>query len=213
MTPPAHPPFTAGHPAPALPTRPDRPEYVMAPPDVHRHTVSGEDAQELAEQAARDQLIHELGIPTGASDLYDQFANRMALETGFKYGMVNLFLGEQTFIGLHNPPPESGFVIVQRTMSRANGWCPEVVKRRMALPLFNVHAAPRFSGNAVVDAVGVQSYFGAPLLHPESGICVGTVCVIDPEPRHVSEARRLRDIVVDTGREVMGTFIDQAARH
>ncbi|MFJ9719941.1 GAF domain-containing protein [Streptomyces sp. NPDC101213] len=189
-------------PAPSLPIRSE----VMVPrsriPHSEQDTVSALHAQEAAEQAERDNLIRQLGIPTGAHELFDEYAARMATDTGFAYGMVNLFLEEQTFIGLHNPPADSGYLIVPRTMSRAHGWCPEVVKRRKALPLHNVHASPRFSSNAVVDAVGIQSYFGAPLLH-ESGTVLGTVCVIDPSTRPLSDARRLRDIVLDTARQVM----------
>jgi GAF domain-containing protein len=65
-----------------------------------------------------------------------------------------------------------------------------------------VHASPRFSGNHVVDAVGIRAYFGAPLIH-DSGIVLGTVCVIDPEKRPLSEARRLRDIVINVGTQVL----------
>ncbi|MGW0822533.1 GAF domain-containing protein [Streptomyces sp. NPDC002845] len=166
-------------------------------------TVSGSDAQELAELAARTRLMQQLGIPTGPHPLFDEFATEMATRTGFLYGFINLFLAKQTFIGLHNPPADSGHIIVGRTLGREHGWCPEVVQRQKALPLYDVHASPRFSGNHVVDTIGIRSYFGAPLIHDETGIVLGTVCVTDIDKRPVSDARRLRDLVIDTGETVM----------
>ncbi|MEU5898768.1 GAF domain-containing protein [Streptomyces venezuelae] len=157
---------------------------------------------EPSELARRYELLRRLGMPTTASDEFDEMARAMAEKAGFLYGFVNLFLDTQTFVGLHQPPADSGYVIVGRTMSREHGWCPEVVARKKALPLPDVHASPRFSGNHVVDAVGIRSYFGAPLIH-DSGTVLGTVCVIDPEKRPLSDARRIRDIVIDGGAHVM----------
>ncbi|MFE9367844.1 GAF domain-containing protein [Streptomyces sp. NPDC006978] len=164
--------------------------------------VTGPQHQHATELAQRRELLKRLGVSTGASEDFDELARDMAEKTGFLYAFVNLFLEEQTFIGLHQPPADSGYVIVGRTMSHDHGWCPEVVARRKALPLPDVHASPRFSGNFVVDAVGIRSYFGAPLIH-ESGTVLGTVCVIDPEKRPLSEARRLRDIVIHVGTQAM----------
>ncbi|MGW0221813.1 GAF domain-containing protein [Streptomyces tendae] len=158
--------------------------------------------QQSLELAQRYELLNRLGVPPVANEDFDDLARNMAEQAGFLYGFVNLFLEKQTFVGLHQPPADSGFVIVGRTMSRDHGWCPEVMARRKALPLHDVHASPRFSGNAVVDAVGIRSYFGAPLIH-DSGTVLGTVCVIDPEKRPLAEARRLRDIVINASAQVM----------
>lgn len=160
-------------------------------------------ADRAIELAERYELLEHLGVSTGASEDFDELARDMAEKTGFLYGFVNLFLEEQTFVGLHQPPPDSGYVSVSRTMNHDHGWCPEVVARKKALPLYDVHASPRFSGNQVVDAVGIRSYFGAPLIHDSSGTVLGTVCVIDPEKRPLSEAVRLRDIVISAGAQVM----------
>ncbi len=46
-------------------------------------------------------------------------------------------------------------------MNRDHGRYPEVVDHKKAQSLHNVHAYHRFSSNYVVDAVGIQSYFGA----------------------------------------------------
>ncbi|MFD6435885.1 GAF domain-containing protein [Streptomyces venezuelae] len=158
--------------------------------------------QQDPELAQRYELLQQLGVPIGPSEEFDEMATAMANEAGFLYGFVNLGLDKQTFVGLHQPPADSGYVIVGRTMARDHGWCPEVMTRKKALPLHDVHASPRFSGNAVVDSVGIRSYFGAPVIH-DSGTVLGTVCVIDPDKRPLSEARRLRDIVIDAGAQVM----------
>ncbi|NUS16209.1 MAG: GAF domain-containing protein [Streptomyces sp.] len=149
----------------------------------------------MAERQARAELLARLGAPTGPDDRMDQFADHLAEITGMLYGFVNIFLTEQTFVGLHNPPPDSGYLILGRTMSLEDGWCPAVVKRQKALPLWDVHASSLFSGNLVVDMVGIRSYFGAPLI--VEGIVLGTVCAIDPDARPRTDAQRLLDAVKD----------------
>lgn len=73
-------------------------------------------------------------MSTAASQDFGELARDMAERTGFLYGFVNLFLEEQTFVGLHQPPANSGYVTVGRTMNHDHGWCPEVVARKKALP-------------------------------------------------------------------------------
>ncbi|CAL9412339.1 GAF domain-containing protein [Streptomyces sp. enrichment culture] len=188
-------------PTQSLPRRNPR-DFTQGPTALPDTTPTGPQAQQAAELAQRYELLERLGVSTAASEDFDVLARAMATQAGFLYGFVNLFLEEQTFVGLHQPPADSGHVIVGRTMSRDHGWCPEVMARKKALPLHDVHASPRFSGNHVVDAVGIRSYFGAPLIH-DSGTVLGTVCVIDPVRRSLSEARHLRDIVIDAGAQVM----------
>ncbi|MFI8872253.1 GAF domain-containing protein [Streptomyces sp. NPDC055243] len=188
-------------PALSLPRRGMR-ENAHGPSVSPGDAVTGPPAQQAVELARRYELLERLGVPTAASQDFDELAHDMATQTGFLYGFVNLFLEKQTFVGLHQPPEDSGYVIIGRTMSRDHGWCPNVMARKKALPLHDVHASPRFSGNHVVDAVGIRSYFGAPLIH-DSGIVLGTVGVIDPERRHLSQARRIRDITISTGTQAM----------
>ncbi|MFJ6709329.1 MULTISPECIES: GAF domain-containing protein [unclassified Streptomyces] len=199
-------PYRAPHAAPPARSLPRRDMRDASRGPFTPPAVVGPQAQQAPELAQRYELLHRLGVPTTANEDFDDLARDMATQAGFLYGFVNLFLEEQTFVGLHQPPVDSGFVIVGRTMSRDHGWCPEVMARRKALPLHDVHASPRFSSNTVVDAVGIRSYFGAPLIH-ESGTVLGTVCVIDPEKRTLSEARRLRDIVITAGAQVMDHIV------
>ncbi|MEU8729329.1 GAF domain-containing protein [Streptomyces tendae] len=188
-------------PARSLPRR-DMQDTIRGPFPLPATAPTSWPPQQSLELAQRYELLNRLGVPPVANQDFDDLARDMATQAGFLYGFVNLFLEEQTFVGLHQPPADSGYVIVGRTMSRDHGWCPEVMARKKALPLHDVHASPRFSGNAVVDAVGIRSYFGAPLIH-DSGTVLGTVCVIDPEKRPLSDARRLRDIVITASAQVM----------
>ncbi|MFF7476988.1 GAF domain-containing protein [Streptomyces sp. NPDC008092] len=158
-------------------------------------------ATELSELAARLTRFAELGIPMEGQEILDDLATDMAAKTGFLYGMVNAFGDEQTFLGLHNPPRDSGYPIVGRTISRNHGWCPEVVQRRRGLPLPNVAASPRFQSNHVVDAIGISSYFGEPIIDETTGLALLTVCIIDPEPRTLADAARVQALVRNTTRE------------
>ncbi|MEU0942306.1 GAF domain-containing protein [Streptomyces canus] len=176
---------------------------VPSPGAIHLGSeISEEQARQFAENQQRLNLIRELGLPTEPHRLMDDFADYLAHQTGMAYGFVNLFLDAQTFVGLHNPDPELGYLPVGRTMAFEHGFCPEVVARKKALPIREVFAFPRYAGNHVVNALGVRSYFGAPLIH-ESGVVLGTVCTIDPEPRPLSDARRLLETVKATGTDVL----------
>ncbi|WP_181801451.1 GAF domain-containing protein [Streptomyces shenzhenensis] len=158
-------------------------------------------ATELSEMATRLTRFAELGISMEGQEVLDDISTDMAAKSGFLYGMVNAFGEEQTFLGLHNPPRDSGYPIVGRTMSRKDGWCPEVVRRRRGLPLPDVAASPRFLSNHVADAIGISSYFGEPIIDEVTGLALLTVCIIDPEPRTLADAARVQAIVRKTTRE------------
>ncbi|MER5254356.1 MULTISPECIES: GAF domain-containing protein [unclassified Streptomyces] len=130
------------------------------------------------EAPTRVRRLRRLGIGLRPDLAFDAFADRLAEVTGAPYSMVN-FIDEnrQFFAGLHTPgDPE------HRYMERDHGYCPHVIVRRKALVLEDVCDYPRFAGNPVVDEIGIRSYLGAPLID-RTGIALGTVCVVDVEPR------------------------------
>ncbi|WP_156722039.1 GAF domain-containing protein [Streptomyces apocyni] len=141
---------------------------------------------------ARVQRLRRLGLGEHADPAFDAFADRLAEVTGAPFSMVN-FIDEnrQFFAGLHTPAgAPSGAELgaaaagtgVSRYMDRDHGYCPHVVVRRKALVLEDVCDYPRFAGNPVVDEIGIRSYLGAPLID-RTGIALGTICVVDTEPR------------------------------
>ncbi|MGN9758473.1 GAF domain-containing protein [Streptomyces sp. SD31] len=141
------------------------------------------------EAPARARRLQRLGLGEHADPALDVVADHLAALTGAPYAMVN-FIGEdrQFFAGLHvrhavslaraaDIKPQLG-----RHMERDHGFCPHVVVRRKALVLEDVCDYPRFAGNPIVDEFGIRSYLGAPLID-STGMALGTVCVVDVEPR------------------------------
>ncbi|WP_190126948.1 GAF domain-containing protein [Streptomyces inusitatus] len=145
------------------------------------------------EAPVRVRRLRQLGFGDRPDPAFDQFADHLAAVTGAPYSMVN-FIDEnrQYFAGLHTPSGEhNGADLsaaaaagseVSRFMARDHGYCPHVVVRRKALVLEDVCDYPRFAGNPVVDEIGIRSYLGAPLID-RTGIALGTICVVDTEPR------------------------------
>ncbi|MGW3916424.1 GAF domain-containing protein [Streptomyces sp. NPDC005070] len=143
---------------------------------------------------ARVRRLRRLGLGERSEPTLDAFADRLAQVAAAPFSMVN-FIDEQQqfFAGLHTPDGgarggrlpvalDGSELELGRYMARDHGFCPHVVVRRKALVLEDVCDYPRFAGNPVVDEFGVRSYLGAPLLD-RSGIALGTICVVDVEPR------------------------------
>ncbi|MDX2591959.1 MULTISPECIES: GAF domain-containing protein [Streptomyces] len=145
--------------------------------------------------SARSERLRELGIDARPDAELDAFARELAQRTGGCYAGVNFFLDadRQYFAGLysaaqdttaHVGPPLLEEPVPGRVMPRDidMGICPHVVKRRRALVLEDIRDFPRFAGNPVVDAIGVHSYLGAPLID-STGVVLGTICVVDQDPQ------------------------------
>lgn len=122
---------------------------------------------------------------------FDEFAAKVAQITKAPYAMVNLLSEQGQYLGgLYTPNNSQTSALqaslqadnIERAWSMDYGFCPHVVVRRKALVLDDVCDYPRFAGNPIVDKLGVRSYLGAPLID-RTGTALGTVCVVDAEPR------------------------------
>ncbi|MEU7645296.1 GAF domain-containing protein [Streptomyces huasconensis] len=153
------------------------------------------------EAPARVRRLRGLGIGDRPDPALDLFADRLAELTGAPYAMVN-FIDEhrQFFAGLHSPDN-----VLSRYLARDHGYCPHVVVRRKALVLEDVCDYPRFAGNPVVDEIGIRSYLGAPLID-RTEIVLGTVCVVDVEPRRWGRAG------LDTIKTLAAELVEQIHR-
>ena len=141
---------------------------------------------EVPQRVAR---LRELGLGQGADPEFDAFARDLA-ETARRlagtavppFAMVNFVTDRQFLAGLYAPQDPGGAVQLGREVPLDHGYCPHVVVRRKALVLDDVCDYPRFAGNPVVDKLGIRTYVGAPLID-RTGTALGTICVIDREPR------------------------------
>ncbi|OEV03941.1 GAF domain-containing protein [Streptomyces oceani] len=160
--------------------------------DPTSHLLLTPDDADAPNRVAR---LRELGIGETPVPEFDDFARKLANITGAPYAMVNFIDEErQYFAGLYAPGSDQAVELgpsgqaggqsagVGRVMARDHGYCPHVVVRRKALVLEDVCDYPRFAGNPVVDEIGIRSYLGAPLID-RTGMSLGTVCVVDQEPR------------------------------
>lgn len=175
----------------------------------HRDLVLATLSQDPDVIRTRRELLARYGVTGEADASFDDIADRLAAETGFPYTMVNFTLERQHFAGLHNPPADSGLPIVGRDMDPRHGWCPHVVDRRLGLPLHDVHASRLYSGNPVVDAIGINAYYGEPLIHPDTGIVLGTVCGIDQRVHELKESDALMTSVEKAAAEAMATILSR----
>jgi len=141
---------------------------------------------------ARVERLHTIGVGNAPVPEFDAFARELARTLGAPYAMVNFIDTErQYFAGLFTPADEQQGVELgpqqaskdnDRLMARDHGWCPHVVVRRKALVLEDVFAYRKFASNPVIDELGIRAYVGAPLIDWNTGIALGTVCAIAPEP-------------------------------
>ncbi|MGW3626692.1 GAF domain-containing protein [Streptomyces sp. NPDC000880] len=161
-----------------------------APYDPTGHLLLTPEDRDAPARVAR---LREIGIGDTPVAEFDEFARNLARITGAPYAMVN-FIDEnrQYFAGLYTPGADQAGVELMpapqqaqpgRVMARDHGYCPHVVVRRKALVLEDVCDYPRFAGNPVVDEIGIRSYMGAPLIDRQTGMALGTICVVDTDTR------------------------------
>jgi GAF domain-containing protein len=136
----------------------------------------------------RDKRLRTIGVTDRPQPELDAIADRLRVVTGTSYAMVNFVIGGRQYsAGLSTPagPPAPGSGRKPgRERDLDEGFCPHVLSRGTALPLADIWAYPRFAGNRVVDELGVRTYLGAPVKDPDpgSGVALGTVCVLGPDP-------------------------------
>lgn len=145
----------------------------------------------------RSHRLHELGLAQMRPDPeFDDFATELGQTADVPVAMVNLFhSGVQYFAGLY--VHKSADLYVDRTMSREHGYCPETMTRERPLVLWDVCAHPRFAGNAVVDEIGIRTYAGTRFIDPDTGLPLGTLCLVGTEPRDLAWGKAALNLIKD----------------
>lgn len=169
---------------------------------------------------ARLARLRELNVDATAVPEFDEFASRLAAVANAPYAMVNIIgQREQFFAGLHVPTEKMTALRATqavshgtpgRTMALDHGFCPHVIEGRKAWVLDDVCAYPRFAGNPVVNELGVRGYIGAPLLDPETGLALGTVCAVSTTQGNWGKPGV--DMIKSMARDAMDLIIDVSQR-
>lgn len=145
--------------------------------------------------------LHELGLTSAHTPRFDEAAKRAAQVFGAPIGLVSLIDEEhQLWPGAAGLPPDLN---ATRQTSREESICGHVVASDEVLVAEDVTRDPRFSDNPLVLEKGIRFYAGAPL-RTSSGLVLGSLCVIDTEPRQFSddERRQLQEMADELMRQI-----------
>jgi GAF domain-containing protein len=119
----------------------------------------------------------------------DEAAREAAGAFGVPIGLVSLIDEEhQLMQGAAGLPPD---LDAARRMPREASICGQVVAHEEVVVAEDVTEDPRFADNPLVLEKGIRFYAGAPL-RTASGLVIGSLCIIDTNPRPFAEEERHR---------------------
>ena len=160
-----------------------------------------------ANEEERIQRLRDLDIlDTNAEDIYDHITQAASKVTGVPISLVSLIDSQRQWF-------KSKCGLDADETSREISFCGHVVYDNKTLVVENALEDERFSDNPLVAGEpNIRSYVGMPLLVDE-GISLGTLCVIDTEPRKFKQIDleilgHLRDALVEVLKYRRESLID-----
>lgn len=131
-------------------------------------------------EAERLRALHELDVlDTPPEEDFDQIVELAASICGVPVSLVSLIDADRQWF-----KARTGIDVTET--SRDVSFCAYAILGRDLLVVPDMRADPRFADNpAVRDSPGVRFYAGAPLVTSD-GYPLGTLCVVDSEPRRLS---------------------------
>ena len=144
---------------------------------------SAPDATSISSEARRAALLHELGIlDSGPEPEFDGLTLAASLVTGCPIAMVSLLDGGRQWFKSHH-----GLKATQTPI--ASSFCARAVRQPHLLEINDTLLDPQFAENPLVTGEpGIRFYAGQPLIL--DGVALGTLCVIDKQPGHLSDESR-----------------------
>jgi predicted PurR-regulated permease PerM/GAF domain-containing protein len=157
---------------------------------VSRETAVGEKAPAVLDnEHERLAALRELGLTSARGNQFDAAAKRVAQAFNAPIALVSLMEDE------HQPLPAAPGASPDSAAARQNpreeSICGHVVAAEGVMVSEDVTKDDRFADNPLVLEKGIRFYAGAPV-RTSAGLVVGSLCVIDTEPRQFSEADRHR---------------------
>ncbi|HRN77479.1 AI-2E family transporter [Ottowia sp.] len=164
------------------------------------------------DESERLRALHDSGILDPAlRGRFDAIARRAA--DAFDCAVAQVSLLERDWQLTHGDSsasgrPEQG--APERSVPRAESLCAHVVADAGPLVVPDTLRDPRFGANPVLKERGLRFYAGVPLRQQAEGPVLGTLCLLDTEPRQLSA----RDVLLleHMADEVMRAVQEQAAQ-
>ncbi|MBT8065638.1 MAG: sensor domain-containing diguanylate cyclase [Gammaproteobacteria bacterium] len=142
------------------------------------------------DETARLMSLHSLRIlDTPSEERYDRLTRMAKRLFGVQIALVSLVDSDRQWF-----KSKQGLDACQT--SRAISFCGHAILSREPLIVNDASKDPRFADNPLVtDGPNIRFYAGYPIRDPD-GFNIGTLCLIDPEPRNMSpdDIESLRDM-------------------
>ncbi len=181
-----------------------------------RATRRGRSAPHLAEVLAEPGRLAALRdsalLDTPAEESFDRLARVAAKVVGAPVALVTAVDRDRQFfkscLGLPEP------WATRRETPLSHSFCQHVVAAREPVIVTDAREDPRFIDNRAIQDLGVIAYLGVPLITTE-GQAIGTLCVIDHEPRIWTddEIRLVSDIAAAVVTEITLRTVAQTGSH
>jgi predicted PurR-regulated permease PerM/GAF domain-containing protein len=155
-----------------------------------RSDTSGSQAPAVIDnEHERLAAMQSLGLAGARRRSFDEVAKRVAEAFGAPIALVSMVTDEQQLMpGAQGLPPDLN---ASRQVPREESVCGHVVASDEVVVSEDVTKDPRFADNPLVLEKGIRFYAGAPL-RTSTGLALGSLCVIDMEPREFSDEDRVR---------------------
>jgi GAF domain-containing protein len=158
-------------------------------------------AQALAEPGRLAALRHADLLDTPAEESFDRLARVAAKVVGAPVALVTAVDRDRQFfkscLGLPEP------WATRRETPLSHSFCQHAVAAREPVIVTDAREDSRFNDNLAIRDLGVIAYLGVPLITTD-GQALGTLCVIDHEPRiwTQDEIRLVTDIAAAVVTEI-----------
>ena len=159
--------------------------------------------------ATRYELPFATPLPAASDPAFERFVRLVRRQLGVPVALVSLVdAHEQVFPGAEGLPEP--WQTTRRT-PLTHSFCQHAVASREPLLVSDAREHPVLRDNLAIRDMGVVAYAGIPLID-DAGHALGTLCVIDGQPRHWTshEVQLLGDIAASVVTEL--SLAQDAAR-
>lgn len=149
-------------------------------------------ARSVEEAAHLDALAALEILDTPVEERFDRITRLAARVLGVKGALINFLDAERQWT-------KSACGMAVGDVLLSDSLCRHVVAQNAALAVEDLAADQRFASNPfVVGEEGLRFYAGYPLTSHDSGVTVGTLCVVDTKPRSLNDEGQ--ELLAELGR-------------